>query len=195
MSFVCRWERIEKVLPKSQIMQVKGLLAYAELMQHRVRRIYLDELGEAAEQYIGIGIVQLVVESKKKTGDKARQLISKARLELADVVIQQQAIELIETIVLYKFPNLSREELETMLQLSELKQTRVYQEAREEGREQGREEGREQGREEGRKEGREEGKLETKLEMVSLLLELGLSVEQVALRLGLDVETVIATIP
>ena len=88
---------------------------YAELMQHRVRRIYLDELGEAAQQYIGIGIVQLVVESKKKTGDKARQLINKARLELADAVIQQQVIELIETIVLYKFPNLSREELETML--------------------------------------------------------------------------------
>ena len=32
---------------------------YAELMQHRVRQIYLDELGEAAQQYIGIGIVQL----------------------------------------------------------------------------------------------------------------------------------------
>ena len=147
---------------------------YAELMQHRVRRIYLDELGEAADQYIGVGIVQLVVESKNKTGDKARQLISKARLELADAVIQQQVIELIETIVLYKFPNLSREEIEAMLGLSEIKQTRVYQEAREEGR--------------------EEGKLETKLEMVPLLLELGLSVEQVAFRLGLDVETVRATI-
>lgn len=53
-----------------------------------------------------------------------------------------------------------------MLGLSELKQTRVYQEAR------------------------EEGKLEAKLEMVPLLLELGLSVEQVAQRLGLDVENV-----
>ena len=47
-------------------------------MQHRVRQIYLDELGEAAEQYIGIGIVQLVVESKKKTPEVARSLINKA---------------------------------------------------------------------------------------------------------------------
>jgi len=39
-------------------------------------------------------------------------------------------------------------------------------------------------------EAREEGRLETKLEMVPLLLELGLSVEQIAQRLGLDVETV-----
>ena len=143
---------------------------YQELMQHRVRRIYLDELG-AAEQYIGIGIVQLVVESKKKTPEVAQNLINKARQELTDVVVQQQIIELIETIVLYKFPNLSREELEAMLGLSELRQTRVYQEAR------------------------EEGKLEAKLEMVPLLLELGLSVEQIALRLGLDVETVTTIIP
>lgn len=143
---------------------------YKELM-HRVRRIYLDELGEAAEQYIGVGIVQLVVETKKKAPEVAQNLIAKARQELTDTVIQQQIIELIETVVLYKFPNLSREELEAMLGLSELRQTRVYQEAR------------------------EEGKLEAKLEMVPLLLELGLSVEQIALRLGLDVETVRSIIP
>jgi len=34
-------------------------------MQHRVRRIYLDELGGQLSS-IGIGIVQLVVESKEK---------------------------------------------------------------------------------------------------------------------------------
>jgi predicted transposase/invertase (TIGR01784 family) len=79
---------------------------------------------------------------------------------------------------LYKFPNLSREEIEAMLALSELRQTRVYQEALEEGRQEGIEEGREQ------------GKLEAKLEMVSLLLEVGLSLEEIAQRLGLDIETV-----
>ena len=151
---------------------------YRDLMEHRVRRIYLDELAEAAEQYIGIGIVQLVVESKKKTPEVARNLIEKARRELADAVIQQQVIELIETVVLYKFPNLSREEIEAMLALSELRQTRVYQEALEEGRQEGIEEGREQ------------GKLEAKLEMVSLLLGLGLDLEEIAQRLGIDIETV-----
>ena len=151
-------------------------------MEHRVRRIYLDELGDAAEQYIGIGIVQLVVESKKKTPQVARNLIDKARREWADAVIQQQIIELIETVVLYKFPNLSREEIEAMLALSKLKQTRVYQEALEEGRQEGRQEGLEQGR--------EQGKLEAKLEMVSLLLELGFSLEEIAQRLGLDLATV-----
>lgn len=93
---------------------------------------------------------------------------------MTDNVIQQQIIELIETVVLYKFPNLSREELEAMLRLSELKQTRVYQEALQEGRE----------------EGREEGKLEAKLEMIPVLRELGLSIEQIAERLKLNLEIV-----
>jgi predicted transposase YdaD len=52
-------------------------------------------------------------------------------------------MELIETIVVYKFPSLSREEIEKMLGLSKLRQTKVYQEALEEGEQRGRtEEGR-----------------------------------------------------
>lgn len=39
--------------------------------------------------------------------------------------------------MVYKFPQLNREEIEQMLGLSELKQTRVYQEARAEGRQEG----------------------------------------------------------
>jgi predicted transposase YdaD len=39
--------------------------------------------------------------------------------------------------VVYKFPRLSRREIEAMLNLSELKQTRVYQEAKQEGQQEG----------------------------------------------------------
>ena len=46
-------------------------------------------------------------------------------------------MELIETIVVYKFPLLGREEIEKMLSLSELRQTRVYQEGVEEGEQTG----------------------------------------------------------
>lgn len=147
---------------------------YQHLMQHHVRCIYLDEFGEVGEQSLGLGIIKLVVETTRNTSEVALNLIAKARAQLTDAAIQQQVIELIETIVLYKFPNLSREEIEAMLRLDELKQTRVYQEALAEGIEQ--------------------GKLEAKLEMVPVLIQLGLSVEEISQRLGLDVETVRARI-
>jgi len=89
---------------------------------------------------------------------------------LTDTLSQRKVLEFIETIVVYKFPNLSREEIETMLNLNLLKQTRVYQEAKEEGK--------------------EEGKLETQLKMIPILLELGLTIQQIADRLELEVEEV-----
>lgn len=61
-----------------------------------------------------------------------------------------------------------------MFGLSELKETRVYQEAKQEGRE----------------EGKQEGRLEAKLQAVPRFLALGLSVEQIAEGLGLSVEEV-----
>jgi len=72
--------------------------------------------------------------------------------------------------VIDKFVNLSREELEAMLNLDSLKKSRVYQE--------------------GKQEGFEEGALETKLKMIPRLMKLGLSIEQIAESLDLDVETV-----
>lgn len=65
-----------------------------------------------------------------------------------------------------------------MLGLSELKQTKVYQEALEEGRE------------EGREAGRLEGELRGKLAAVPLLLEAGMSREQIAQKLGIDIQAV-----
>jgi predicted transposase YdaD len=71
-----------------------------------------------------------------------------------------------------------------------IEQTRVYQEAKAEGREEGRAEGREEGREEGRAEGLAEGELSGKLQTVPLLVETGLSIEEIATRIGVDLETV-----
>lgn len=147
---------------------------YRLLIENYVRCFYLDEIETAAGQSLGIGILRLVVETPTLTGSRAQQLIKLAKTELTDAITRQQIIEFIETIVVYKFPKLSREEVEAMLGLSELRQTRVYQEAREEGIEQGRR--------------------QTKLEMVPMLLELGLSIQEIAARLQLDVETVRATV-
>jgi len=66
---------------------------------------------------------------------EARKLIERSKDEANDASRQQKIIELVETILVYKFPTLSSKEISDMLQLSDLKHTRVYQEGREEGRE------------------------------------------------------------
>jgi predicted transposase/invertase (TIGR01784 family) len=111
-----------------------------------------------------------VIEPEESAATKARELINLARGAIADAITQRELIQLIETIIVYKFPQKSREEIEQMLGLSDLKQTRVYQEALEERK--------------------LEGKLEGKLETVPFMLRLGATVEQIAQALGLDVEQV-----
>jgi predicted transposase YdaD len=70
----------------------------------------------------------------------ARRLGDKIEQE-NDPEIQEQVLELIETVLVYKFPKLSRQEIEAMFTYSDLKQTRVYQEAREEGEQRGEQKG------------------------------------------------------
>jgi len=99
----------------------------------RVRRIYLDELAEENERSLGVGVIKLVVESEEDAVPQAKALIQQTRNQLSDSQLQQQLIDLLERIVVYKFPQKSREEIEAMFELSDLKQTRVYQEALAEG--------------------------------------------------------------
>ena len=104
------------------------------LESKQVTRLYLNALGDIAEQSLGVGIVKLVVETKKRTPERVRQLINQARSKLADEM-QRKVLDLIETVVLYKFPRINRQELAIMFGLNELRKTRYYQEVRQEARE------------------------------------------------------------
>jgi len=153
----------------------------------QIQRIYLDELGTANENSLQLAIMQLIIASEAIAIDQGRQLIIQARQELTDEANKKQIVELIETILLYKFTNLSREEVAAMLGIDdEFKKTRMYQSIKEDGLEEGRQEGRQQGIQEGRQEGR----LQAKLEAIPRLLALGLSVEQIASALDLSIEQV-----
>lgn len=120
-----------------------------------VRRIHLDELPHNPS--LGIGVIKLVVESETEAVRTAQTLIERTREEITDQSSQRQLINLIESIIIYKLPQKSREEIEAMFELSDLKQTRVYQEALAEGEEQGLERGLEQGLERGLERGLEQG--------------------------------------
>ena len=139
-----------------------------------MRRIYLNELENIPQTSIGLATVQLITLSKAKAIDSTRKLIQRVREELTPDQKPQELLQLIETILVYKLPLLNRREIETMFSLDELKQTQYFQDVREEARQ----------------EGREQGRLNKALEAVPRLLALGLSVEQVASALELEVEQV-----
>lgn len=140
----------------------------------RFQRFYLDELVPTNDLSIGLSLLQLIGLKEDIAPQKAKQLIQRAAVEATDVLSPRKIIELVETIFVYKFPELGRQEIEAMLGLEELKQTKVYQEALEEGRQ----------------EGRQEGQLEGKLAAVPLLLQAGITSEQIAQQLDLDINTV-----
>lgn len=135
------------------------------LESEQVTRLYLNELGDVAERSLGVGIIKLVVETKRRTPELVRQLLGKARSELANQAIQQEVLDLIETIVLYKLPHLSPQELARMFTRDDLRKTRYYQEVREEVREELQQEVREEVREEIREEVREELQQEVREEV------------------------------
>ena len=123
---------------------------------------------------LGISILQFIVISAKKAPKQVQSLIEQTHQQVIDPNTQRNVIELIEKIIIYKFPQKSRQELEAMFNLTEWKQTKFYQEAKEEGK----------------LEGKLDGKLDGKLETIPLLVRLGLNQEQIARELNLKVEIV-----
>jgi predicted transposase/invertase (TIGR01784 family) len=148
------------------------------LSLERVRRIYLDELNPSEPPSLSLGILKLILENEMQAVNYAKLLINQATQEIPDQLTQKNLIDLIETIIIYKLPKKSRQEIQTMLNLQDLKQTKFYQEAFEEGIE------------EGVQRGIEEGRQSQKLDIIPLLKELGLTPQQIAERLELDLQTV-----
>jgi predicted transposase/invertase (TIGR01784 family) len=72
--------------------------------------------------------------------------------EIRSVNTTKVILEFIETILVYKFPRLTRKEIEAMFALDDLRQTRVYQETLAEGIQLGKEEGIQLGKQQGRQE-------------------------------------------
>jgi DNA-binding transcriptional MerR regulator len=101
-----------------------------------------------------------------------------ARQQLSDPTVLRDLINLIETIIVYKLPQKSREEIAAMLNLSELRQTRFYHEVKQEGLE----------------EGLEQGQRQAKLEAIRRMIAFGMNLETIAQLLDLSLEFVRQTI-
>ena len=121
-------------------LDVGELTAYQQelINSGRIKRIYLDELPPGS---IGMGLIELIVSKEAQAPELVKTLIARTKTEVENDREKQGIIELLETVLLSKFSQLSRQEIEAMFLVSDIKQTRVYQEAKQEGREEGRQNG------------------------------------------------------
>jgi predicted transposase/invertase (TIGR01784 family) len=125
------------VIYPSRRMEQQDILPYEDLINgKRVHRIYLDELGDIRELPLEVALMQLTMVSEAEAPEAARYLLARTQQEVSEPQTNRAIIEMIKTIVVYKFTTLSRSEVEAMLGIT-IQETRVYQEAKEEGIEQG----------------------------------------------------------
>ncbi len=128
------WQAVV-IYPRRSIEQSRTLVPPELFASGRIGRVYLDELGEIAQLPPGLGLMVLTTLEGDEAIAQARGMIARSRRSEEENAI----IDMVSTIMVYKFKTLSRDEVDVMLgiELQELKQTRVYQEAREEGCEEG----------------------------------------------------------
>ncbi|AUT00984.1 hypothetical protein CLI64_11550 [Nostoc sp. CENA543] len=99
----------------------------------QVHRIYLDELGDIRSLPIWVALMVLTTVEEEQAPEAAKYLLSRTTQEVTESA-SRAIMEMITTIMVYKFERLSRMEVESMLGIT-LKETRVYREIKEEGRE------------------------------------------------------------
>lgn len=125
----------------------RGVILFASqsLQPGHIRCFYLDQMEEPPNSSLGLSIMLLTRRSDDEAPLAARELVARVHAEIADEASRDDLVELIGTVILYKLPRLSREEDEAMLQIHDIRASRVYQEAMEEGRKEGEAKGREEG--------------------------------------------------
>ncbi|AFZ42316.1 hypothetical protein PCC7418_0064 [Halothece sp. PCC 7418] len=107
---------------------------------NRVTRIYLEELETTESSAFGVRLVKLIIASEIEVSQQARSLLQQTQAEIMPSKLQDDIIDVIESIMVYKFPQKSRQEIATMLGVEDLKQTRFYQEVFAEGKQEGKQE-------------------------------------------------------
>jgi predicted transposase/invertase (TIGR01784 family) len=126
------WQALA-IYPNREIEQSSTKVPQELFDSGRIMPIYLDELGSIEQLPLGLALLVLTILEDQEAINEAQNIMARARASATSDAI----MEMVSTIMVYKFTTLSRDEVNAMLgyTIDELKQTRVYQEAKEEGRE------------------------------------------------------------
>ncbi len=145
------WQAVV-IYPSRNLEQTNAHPYRALLSSDQVHRVYLDEVGEIRQLPLGIALMVLTTVDQVQAPEEARYLLARAQQEGQSATVSRAIMEIVTTIMVYKFEQMSRVEVEAMLGLT-LQETRVYQEAKAEGREEGERIGEERGEQRGQQKG------------------------------------------
>ncbi|MFN5892871.1 MAG: DUF2887 domain-containing protein [Dolichospermum sp.] len=132
---------------KSRRHDLGSEIPYQYQLDNQVQRLYLQDLLHQNPLSPNLALLQLIILPKTKTVQAAQNLLesSKGQAEF------RQKLDLVEAILVNKFPNLSLEEILKMLDLktADITQTRFYRDVFQLGRQEGEQKGRLEGEQEG----------------------------------------------
>ncbi len=116
---------------------------YQTLLNSQVQRLYLDDLLTQENLSPNLAILKLVVTSETEAVSQAQSILGSAKTSAEF----RRNLDLVEAILINKFPKISIEEIQKMLDLREadVTQTRFYQEVLQIGRREGEQQGMQQG--------------------------------------------------
>jgi predicted transposase/invertase (TIGR01784 family) len=131
------------IYPTRSTEQSETLPYQTLLNSQQVHQVYLDQLGQIEQLPLGLALMVLTTVEEAEAAEKARSLLIRSQ-RVSSPETSRVIMEMLTTIIVYKFTDLSRREVEQMLGIT-LQETRVYQEAKEEGKQEGRQEGLQEG--------------------------------------------------
>jgi predicted transposase/invertase (TIGR01784 family) len=108
---------------------------YRELFaEGRVLRIYLDELPQETLEQFPLNLLQIMLDKKPNVLSTVGKIAQRLPAEMPKASAQENFIELMVNLLLSKFPELTRTEIEKMVEplLSNVKKSRFYRELKEE---------------------------------------------------------------
>jgi predicted transposase/invertase (TIGR01784 family) len=125
----CRDWRVVAIYP-SRSMEQSDLVPHQGMIDiGKLRRIYLDELGDLRQLPIRLSLMVLTTLEEEDAQSSARYLVQQAQ-EMPEE--SRAIIEMITTIMSYKFIELTRDEVEAMLGI-QLEETGFYKSVKAEG--------------------------------------------------------------
>ncbi|KAM3114330.1 Rpn family recombination-promoting nuclease/putative transposase [Phormidesmis sp. 146-33] len=120
------------IYPSRAVEQSKVYPHRSVLNGEQVHRVYLNELGDVRSLPVTVGAIVLTIVEEDEAPEVARELIVRTEQEDFTVAQRRDIIDIVTSIMVYKFANLSRSEVKAMLGLDLTQEPRAIREAKEE---------------------------------------------------------------